>query len=204
MGALHDGHRRALRAARARERASSSRRCSSTRRSSASRPTSPPTRATRRRDARDRRGARRRRPLRAEPPTRSTRPASRTWVDVDDDRRRGRGRGPGTSAASPPSASSSSTSSRPRRAYFGQKDAQQAVVIRRLVRDLNLAGARSAVAADRARPRRPRALVAQRAPLAPRSAQRALGLPRALAARRDGARTRRRRSRRHPQLRSTD
>ena len=54
---------------------------------------------------------------------------------------------------------------RPRRAYFGQKDAQQAAVVRRIVRDLNL-DRRDPRAADRPRRRRARAVVAQRATLA--------------------------------------
>ena len=54
---------------------------------------------------------------------------------------------------------------RPRRAYFGQKDAQQVEVLRRMIRDLNLE-LELRVAADRARRRRARALVAQRPALA--------------------------------------
>ena len=54
---------------------------------------------------------------------------------------------------------------RPTRAYFGQKDAQQVEVIRRMIRDLALE-VELRVVPDRPRRRRARALVAQRAPLA--------------------------------------
>ena len=67
---------------------------------------------------------------------------------------------------------------RPRRAYFGQKDAQQVEVVRRMIRDLNL-DLELRVAADRARRRRPRALVAQRAALARGARARARPPPRA-------------------------
>ena len=58
---------------------------------------------------------------------------------------------------------------RPDRAYFGQKDAQQAAVVKQLVRDLNL-GARDPRRADRARRGRARALLTERLPLAEPSA----------------------------------
>jgi pantoate--beta-alanine ligase len=68
----------------------------------------------------------------------------------------------------------------PRRAYFGQKDAQQASVLRRLARDLNLP------VEIRVLPtvREPDglALSSRNARLSPTERERALGLPRALAA----------------------
>ena len=66
-------------------------------------------------------------------------PGFQTWVDVTElgailegEYRPGHFRGVATSA------SSSSTSSGPTSRYFGQKDAQQVAVIRRLVADLDL------------------------------------------------------------------
>jgi pantoate--beta-alanine ligase len=68
---------------------------------------------------------------------------------------------------------------RPRRAYFGQKDAQQLAVIRRLVRDLNLPIAIRAVTT--VRDTDGLALSSRNARISPEERQRALGLRRALA-----------------------
>ncbi len=68
---------------------------------------------------------------------------------------------------------------RPERAYFGQKDAQQLAVIRRLVRDLNVPVAIRAVAT--VRDTDGLALSSRNARLSPEERQRALGLRRAIA-----------------------
>jgi pantoate--beta-alanine ligase len=68
---------------------------------------------------------------------------------------------------------------RPERAYFGQKDAQQLAVIRRLVRDLNLPIAIRAVTT--VRDTDGLALSSRNARLSPEERQRALGLRRAIA-----------------------
>jgi pantoate--beta-alanine ligase len=73
---------------------------------------------------------------------------------------------------------------RPERAYFGQKDAQQVAVVRRMVRDLNLG------VDIRARPtvrdEDGLALSSRNVYLSPEERQRALALPRALATRDPG------------------
>ena len=68
---------------------------------------------------------------------------------------------------------------RPERAYFGQKDAQQAAVIRRLVRDLNVPIEIRVVAT--VRDADGLALSSRNVRLSPAERERALGLPRALA-----------------------
>ena len=68
---------------------------------------------------------------------------------------------------------------RPERAYFGQKDAQQVAVIRRLVRDLNVPIEIRVVAT--VRDRDGLALSSRNVRLSPAERERALGLPRALA-----------------------
>ena len=67
---------------------------------------------------------------------------------------------------------------RPRYAYFGQKDAQQVAVVRRLVRDLDL-DVEIRVGADRSRRRRAGALVPQRTAVGRRARGRARPPPRA-------------------------
>jgi pantoate--beta-alanine ligase len=67
----------------------------------------------------------------------------------------------------------------PERAYFGQKDAQQVVVIRRLVRDLNVPIEIRVVAT--VRDADGLALSSRNVRLSPAERERALGLPRALA-----------------------
>jgi pantoate--beta-alanine ligase len=68
---------------------------------------------------------------------------------------------------------------RPERAYFGQKDAQQVSVIRRLVRDLNVPVEIRVV--PTVRDRDGLALSSRNVRLSPAERERALGLPRALA-----------------------
>jgi pantoate--beta-alanine ligase len=68
---------------------------------------------------------------------------------------------------------------RPARAYFGQKDAQQAAVIRRMVRDLNVPVAVRVL--PTIRDEDGLALSSRNAQLSPDERERALALPRALA-----------------------
>jgi pantoate--beta-alanine ligase len=65
-------------------------------------------------------------------------PGFSTWVDVEDAGAEGAAR-PGHFRGVATVCVKLFNIVRPHRAYFGQKDAQQAVVIRRVVRDLNLA-----------------------------------------------------------------
>ena len=68
---------------------------------------------------------------------------------------------------------------RPRRAYFGQKDAQQVEVVRRMIRDLDLEI--DLVVLPTARDPDGLALSSRNALLSPEQRERALALPRALA-----------------------
>ena len=100
------------------------------------------------------------------PRPRCTRPGFQTWVDVEElsrglegEHRPGHFRGVATVCLK------LFNIVRPQLAYFGQKDAQQVAVVRRLVRDLNLDLTVRSIA-DRARRRRARALVPERPALA--------------------------------------
>ena len=107
-------------------------------------------------------------------------PGFQTWVEVEDaarglegDARPGHFRGVATVCLK------LFTIVRPQRAYFGQKDAQQVAVIRRLVRDLNVPIEIRVVAT--VRDADGLALSSRNVRLLPAERERALGLPRALA-----------------------
>ena len=135
MGALHDGHRSLFRG-RARENELVVASLFVNPAQFDEQPTSPRTRATRRATPRSPRSA---------ASTSSSRRRSRrciphgfgTWVDVDDAGAEGAAR-PGHFRGVATVCVKLFNIVRPQRAYFGQKDAQQAAVIRRIVRDLNL------------------------------------------------------------------
>jgi pantoate--beta-alanine ligase len=102
----------------------------------------------------------------------------RTWVDVDDTGAEGAAR-PGHFRGVATVCLKLFTIVRPARAYFGQKDAQQAVVIKRLVRDLNLELEIRVV--PTVRDEDGLALSSRNSRLSAAEREAALGLPRALA-----------------------
>jgi pantoate--beta-alanine ligase len=115
----------------------------------------------------------------APPPAELYPPGYETWIDVDDsgrglegDARPGHFRGVATVCLK------LFNLVRPDRAYFGQKDAQQAAVVRALVRDLNVPLEIRLV--PTVRDPDGLALSSRNVRLSPEERQRALGLPRAL------------------------
>ena len=118
----------------------------------------------------------------APPPEEIYPPGFQTWVDVEQlsrglegDHRPGHFRGVATVCLK------LSNLVRPRRAYFGQKDAQQVAVVRRLVRDLDLDLEIRSV--PTVRDADGLALSSRNERLSPAERERALALPRALATR---------------------
>ncbi len=101
-----------------------------------------------------------------------------TWVDVDETGSEGATR-PGHFRGVATVCLKLFNIVRPRRAYFGQKDAQQAIVVRRLVRDLDLDILIRVI--PTVRDPDGLALSSRNVRLSPAERERALGLPRALA-----------------------
>jgi len=106
-------------------------------------------------------------------------PGFSTWIDVDDAGAEGAAR-PGHFRGVATVCVKLFSIVRPRRAYFGQKDAQQAVVIRRVVRDLNLLVEIRVL--PTVRDQDGLAFSSRNALLSLEERERALALPRALAA----------------------
>jgi pantoate--beta-alanine ligase len=104
-------------------------------------------------------------------------PAFATWVDVDEAGAEGGAR-PGHFRGVATVCLKLFNIVRPTRAYFGQKDAQQAIVVRRLGRDLNLDV--DVRVLETVRDADGLALSSRNVQLSPAERERALGLPRAL------------------------
>jgi pantoate--beta-alanine ligase len=115
----------------------------------------------------------------APPPEEMYPPGFATWVDPENTGAEGSAR-PGHFRGVATVCLKLFTTVRPARAYFGQKDAQQAIVVRRLVRDFNL-GIDIRVLPT-VRDEDGLALSSRNARLSPLERARALGLPRALRA----------------------
>jgi pantoate--beta-alanine ligase len=101
----------------------------------------------------------------------------RTWIDVDDTGAEGEAR-PGHFRGVATVCVKLFNIVRPRRAYFGQKDAQQAAVLRGVVRDLNVDVEIRVL--PTIRDHDGLALSSRNVRLSPEERERALGLPRAL------------------------